>query len=85
MASKKNIEIRALSVEELQQELVASEGQYQKLSFTHATTGIENPNLIRENRRDIARIKTELRSREVAAMSETDLAKRSKKRARRRK
>ena len=83
MASKKNIEIRALSTEELQQELAASDNQFQKLKFNHAVTGVDNPNTIVEARRDIARIKTELRSREVSQMTEAQLAKRSKTRSRR--
>jgi len=85
MASKKNIEMRALSTEELEQELAASVSQYHKLTITHSVTDVENTNTIKESRRDIARIKTELRSRELAACSPEELAKRSKIRARRRK
>ncbi len=85
MASKKNDGIRALSADELQQELTATQNEYHKLKFTHSVTGLENPNVIKETRRDIARIKTELRSREISQMTETQIAKRSKIRARRRK
>lgn len=83
MASKKNIEIRALSIEELEQELNASISQYHKLTMTHSVTDVENTNTIKESRRDIARIKTELRARELAGCSPEELANRSKIRARR--
>ena len=85
MASKKNDGIRALSADELKQELEATQVEYHKLKFTHSITGLENPNVITETRKDIARLKTELRSREISQMSEAQLAKRSKIRARRRK
>jgi large subunit ribosomal protein L29 len=48
-------------------------------------TGLENPLTLKEVRKDIARLNTELRRRELAAMSETDLDGRSKIRDRRRK
>ena len=37
------------------------------LHFRHATGQLENPNVIRTTKRDIARIKTELRAREIKA------------------
>ncbi|MEM7101528.1 MAG: 50S ribosomal protein L29 [Bacteroidota bacterium] len=85
MASKKNEEIRAMSNEILQDELEASVVELQKMKFSNAVTGLDNPLQIKELRRDIARIKTELRKREMDEMSEDQLAKRSKIRARRRK
>ncbi len=83
MATKKNQEIKALSTEELQQELSANETQLNKMKFDNAVTGLDNPLQIRETRRDVARIKTELRSREMSEMTESQIAKRSKIRARR--
>ena len=84
MATKKNQEIKALSNEELKQELEAAETELQKMKFNNSITGMDNPLLIKETRRDIARIKTEIRAREIGEMSEEQLANRSKIRNRRR-
>lgn len=84
MASKKYIELQEFSDEDLQAELNATEVQYQKLQFDHAIKGLDNPLVLREVRRDIARLKTEARRRELNAMNEEQLAGRSKIRARRR-
>ncbi|MFK7932732.1 MAG: 50S ribosomal protein L29 [Saprospiraceae bacterium] len=83
MASNKFLELQELSDENLAAELEASRQQYSRLKFDHTITGLENPLDIRVLRRDIARINTELRRRELA--NNTDLAaSRSKIRARRR-
>ena len=84
MATKKNQEIKALSNEELKQELEAAETELQKMKFNNSITGMDKPLLIKETRRDIARIKTEIRAREIGEMSEEQLANRSKIRNRRR-
>lgn len=84
MASKKYQQLQEFSDDELNNELQETEAQYQKLRFDHAVTGLDNPLVLREVRRDIARMHTEVRSRELAGMSEAELAKRSKIRARRR-
>lgn len=84
MASKKYLELQEFSVEELLAELKATEADYQKMRFDHYAKGLDNPLELREMRRDIARIKTEIRRRELAQMSPEQLAKRSKIRARRR-
>ncbi|MEM0992267.1 MAG: 50S ribosomal protein L29 [Bacteroidota bacterium] len=78
-----NVQSSELTLDDLQAELERLEDGYQKLKFDNYTRGIENPLDIRGYRRDIARVKTEIREREIAAMSEEDLAKRSKIRARR--
>lgn len=85
MATKKFIELQDFSDEDLRSELEATRTQYQKLQFDHAVKGLDNPLLLREVRRDIARLQTEIRRRELANMPEAQLAKRSKIRARRRK
>lgn len=84
MATKKFLELQDFSDADLQAELDATESKFQKMEFDHAVTGLDNPLLIREVRRDIARLKTEIRRREMAVASEGDLANRSKIRARRR-
>ncbi|MEJ2003451.1 MAG: 50S ribosomal protein L29 [Cyclobacteriaceae bacterium] len=62
----KNSEIRALSLEELKQKLASEEEAYNKLKFAHAISPIENPMKIRETRKLIARLQTELRAKELA-------------------
>jgi len=83
MATKKYIELQEFSDEDLREELNQTESQYQKLKFDHAIKGLENPLLLREIRRDVARLKTEVRKREIAQLSDADVANRSKIRARR--
>lgn len=85
MASKKYIELKEFSNEELNAVLVETQEKYGKLKFDHGVRGVENPLLLKEVRRDIARLNTEVRSRELAEMDDKGLAKRSKLRSRRRK
>ena len=84
MATKKYIELQGYSDEELVNEIKVTEEDYKKLKFDHAIKGLDNPLLLRETRRDIARLKSEIRRRELASASEEQLANRSKIRARRR-
>ena len=81
----KENEFRGLSTEDLKYELDSASLKYKKMKFDHTTTGLANPQTLVEVRRDIARIKTELRGREIAAMDEEQLANRSKMRYRRKK
>ncbi len=83
MASKKFLELQEFSDAELASELLEIESQYQKLKFDHAIKGLDNPIRLKEIRRDVARIKSEKRRRELAKMDEAQLAGRSKIRARR--
>ena len=83
MASKKSLEYKDFSSEDLKNELVNKENEYKNLRFDHAVTGLENPLLLRELRKEIARLNTEIRSRELAEMTAEDLANRSKIRRRR--
>ena len=85
MATTKYIELQQYTDEDLQNEINVTEDQYKKLKFDHAIRGLENPLLLREVRRDIARLYTEKRAREVKAMTPEQLAKRSKIVRRRRK
>ncbi|MEM6965564.1 MAG: 50S ribosomal protein L29 [Bacteroidota bacterium] len=83
MASKKFQELQDSTVEELYDLLSVNELDYQKLTFDHAIKGLDNPLELRALRRDVARIKTEIRRRELAEYSPEGLEKRSKIRARR--
>ena len=84
MASKKYLELQEFSDADLQTELEGIEAEYAKMRFDHNVQGLDNPMELKELRKDVARIKTEIRRRELANMSETALNKRSKIRARRR-
>jgi len=85
MASKKFLELQEFSDADLKAEIGNTETQYQKLKFDHAIKGLDNPIQLRDVRRDIARLKSEERRREVLNMSEDELANRSNIRRRRRK
>lgn len=61
----KQSEIVKLSVAELQDQLKALTSTYENLKFNHAISPIENPLQIRELRRSVARVKTELSKREL--------------------
>lgn len=62
----KNSEIRALSLEELQQKLAGEKEAYQKLKFAHAISPVENPMKIKETRKLIARLQTEIKAKQLA-------------------
>lgn len=82
--AKENLNLADMTEDQLRSELASAEQEYQQLKFDHAAKGIANPMEIRELRRNVARILTEGRRREIAAMSPEELAMRTKLRARRR-
>ncbi|HLU51111.1 MAG TPA: 50S ribosomal protein L29 [Flavobacteriaceae bacterium] len=61
----KQSEIIKASVEALQEKLTDLEKAYTDMRMTHAVSPLENPVQLRERRRVIARIKTELTKRQV--------------------
>lgn len=61
----KNSEIRGLSLDELKNKLVVEKDGLDKLKFAHSITPIENPMKIKESRKLIARIQTEIRVKEI--------------------
>ncbi|WKS95522.1 50S ribosomal protein L29 [Riemerella columbina] len=56
----KKAEIKNLSVEDLKSQLVEAKATYNKLKLAHKISPIENPIQIRDLRRNIARLETEL-------------------------
>ena len=60
-------EIRAKSNEELAQELTSLKEELFKLRFQHSTNQLENPSQISSVKKDIARVMTVIRERELAA------------------
>ena len=85
MASNKSVELRSATDAELQEQLAESTVSLAKMKFDHAATGIENPLQLRTVRRDVARIKTEIRRRELETLSPDEAAKRDRIQRRRRK
>ena len=85
MPSKKFLELQEFTDAELASELKELLVQQKKLQFDHAIKGLDNPLVLKDVRRDVARLKTESRKRVLAAMTPEQLAKRSKIRFRRRK
>lgn len=80
MASKKFLELKEMTSEQLQSELETTVSQYGKMKIDHAIKGLENPLRLREVRRDVARLTSEVRRREL---QDADPATRTKIRARR--
>lgn len=57
--------IRGLSTPEVKERLVEEKQQLVKLKLNHAVSPIENPQKIKEQRKTVARLMTELRMREL--------------------
>ena len=58
-------EIRELETKDLVERLEAEVAKYHQMKLNHAITPQENPSQIKAARRDIARMKTVLRQREL--------------------
>jgi large subunit ribosomal protein L29 len=61
----KNSEIKALSAAELQEKIGSEQEALRKMQFAHQVTAIENPMKLRQARKLIARLHTELRAKEL--------------------
>ncbi|WP_295938365.1 50S ribosomal protein L29 [uncultured Alistipes sp.] len=57
----KSAEIKDISSKDLQERIETEKAQLTKLKVQHAVSPIENPSIIKKNRRDIARMLTILR------------------------
>jgi large subunit ribosomal protein L29 len=68
----KATEIKDLSIEELRKRLSDEEDGLANLRFQLATSQLESPIKVRTVRRDIARLKTFIRQRELAAVASTE-------------
>ncbi len=65
----KKEEIKELSIQELQARIEACEKAYRELKVAHAISPVDNPSKITKDRREIARLKTVLRQKEIAAQA----------------
>ena len=70
MKKLEKAEIRKKTISELNDELVELKEELFKLRFQHATNQLENPQKLVSCRRDIARVKTILRERELQGIQE---------------
>lgn len=61
----KKEEIREMSTADLRERLAQMEKEYLQERMNHAVTPLDNPAKITADRRNIARVKTELRAREL--------------------
>jgi large subunit ribosomal protein L29 len=61
----KKEEIKELTTQELAERLVEMEKEYLQLKVNHAVSPLDNPAKITADRKMIARVKTELRQREL--------------------
>lgn len=66
MAKKDDTVLSDLSLDELIGRVEEESDKYAQLKFNHAVTPLESPAVIRSARRDVARLKTELRKREIS-------------------
>ena len=61
----KTAEIKELTTAELQERLVAEKEALVRLKLNHSISPLDNPLQIKDARRNIARLATELRAREI--------------------
>ncbi len=61
----KNAEIKALTGAELSEKLRSEKEALRKMKFAHQVSAIENPMKIKETRKLIARLNTEVRAKEI--------------------
>ncbi len=61
----KNSEIKELSTKELFERLVSESDNLFSLRMNHKISDLDNPHQIKESKRSIARLKTEIKKREL--------------------
>lgn len=61
----KTSEIKDLTTDEIREKIETEKAALNKMKMNHAVSPLENPMLIRTTRRNIARLMTELRKREL--------------------
>ncbi|MFZ0131654.1 MAG: 50S ribosomal protein L29 [Desulfobacterales bacterium] len=61
-------EVKALSQEERQRKLVELKQELFNLRFQHATGQLENPQRLKQVKRDVARVQTIIREEELSAL-----------------
>ena len=64
---QKRTDLKDLTLVELQDKLQDERNTLRKLRFNHTVSPIDNPMQLRDRKKNVARILTELRKRELAA------------------
>jgi large subunit ribosomal protein L29 len=65
-ATSKKEDIKEFASDELVEKIKEGKARYTKMKFNHAVSPLDNPLTLRYVRRDIAKLATELRAREIA-------------------
>jgi large subunit ribosomal protein L29 len=65
----KSSEIKELGIQELMERLESEESMMVRMKMNHAVSPLDNPNKIVETRKNIARLKTEVRARQILEQS----------------
>ena len=65
----KSSEIKELTIQELTERLESEESMMVRMKMNHAVSPLDNPNKIIETRKNIARLKTEVRTRQIQEQS----------------
>jgi large subunit ribosomal protein L29 len=66
----KGSEIRELTLVEMEERLESEESLMVRMRMNHAVSPLDNPNKIVETRKNIARLKTEMKARQIKEQSE---------------
>ena len=64
---KKGMDLKDLTLQELQDKLQEERSALTRMRFDHAVSPVESPADLRKKRKDVARVLTELRARELNA------------------
>jgi large subunit ribosomal protein L29 len=83
MASKTYLELQGLASDAIEAQLKDIQGDLHRMKYDHASKGLENPKELSTLKKKIAQYKTELRAREIKAMTPEQLHKRDRIRLRR--
>lgn len=62
----KSAEIKELSGKEIIEKIQTQKAELNKIKLNHAISPLENPNVIKNTKKVVARLKTELRKRELS-------------------
>ena len=68
----KSSEIRELTLKEIEERVESEKSMLLRLKMNHAVSPMDNPNKIGETRKNIARLNTELKARQIKEQSESN-------------
>lgn len=83
MASKTYLELQSLASDAIEAQLKDIQADLFRMRYDHASKGLENPNEMKALKTKIAQYKTEIRAREIKALSPDQRQKRDRIRLRR--